>query len=174
MIPSTEIINKCINCAICWTNPSIIAIIPCGHISGCEQCLNNPKIIQCPICRECKQGTIKIKQQVTSNLKCTICQNNETDTVIIPCGHVGCKKCLNNVQITQCPICNICKEMTMKIFQSGEPEDDIQNKSCVSNKRKSKYKNHKLPTNIPKPRWEKYNHTHNITNNQQTNECIIL
>jgi hypothetical protein len=49
-------------CSICIDKESNVAIVPCGHICGCFDCLNNSRISECPICRMRKGLIVKVYQ----------------------------------------------------------------------------------------------------------------
>ena len=51
-------------CAVCLTLPSTHALISCGHVALCQQCLEltppvNGKLL-CPVCRAVATGSIKV------------------------------------------------------------------------------------------------------------------
>mmetsp|Transcript_66660 Transcript_66660/g.159340 ORF Transcript_66660/g.159340 Transcript_66660/m.159340 type:complete len:749 (+) Transcript_66660:111-2357(+) len=50
-------------CVLCWEKPASCAVVPCGHMCGCEGCLEDVKASknpECPICRGPIQSTIRI------------------------------------------------------------------------------------------------------------------
>ena len=48
-------------------------------------------------------------------ITCKMCRENESDILLLPCGHlVCCKKCLPNVR--RCPVCNKVVRGTKEIF----------------------------------------------------------
>lgn len=49
-------------CSICIDKESNVAIVPCGHICGCINCLIGSKVYECPICRGRKTGILKVYQ----------------------------------------------------------------------------------------------------------------
>ncbi|KAK1360684.1 hypothetical protein POM88_045158 [Heracleum sosnowskyi] len=48
-------------------------------------------------------------------VECRVCLTNEVDIVIIPCGHVLCRRCSS--AITQCPFCRLQVSKTVKIYR---------------------------------------------------------
>jgi hypothetical protein len=70
--------------------------------------------------------------------RCQICKRNDSDSAIVPCGHiVGCKKCLENCAITKCPSCMQDKQGVLKVYQSGDNDPICRsslNRLRVSNK----------------------------------------
>ena len=49
----------------------------------------------------------KIKKygNIIHSLECSICMDNISDNILLPCGHLFCSNCLN--QFTQCPTCRV-------------------------------------------------------------------
>lgn len=43
-------------CVVCMSEPRVIALIPCGHLSICRQCYS--RLHACPICRAVIRGAI--------------------------------------------------------------------------------------------------------------------
>lgn len=131
-------------CQICKRNDSNSAIVPCGHIAGCEKCLKNCAITKCPLCKEDKKDVQRVYQSgdsemigraslnklrisgKTQDYKCTICLANESNIAIRPCGHIcGCKECLDTYTITTCPICRTNKTGILKILQLKETPPSV-------------------------------------------------
>ena len=55
----SEICDSNQECRICLDKPSCFALVPCGHICACEDCVKKlPK--DCPICRNEITGTLKV------------------------------------------------------------------------------------------------------------------
>ena len=46
--------------------------------------------------------------------ECNICMENQSDTALVPCGHLVCSNC--SVIVDKCPFCNKNFEKTIKIF----------------------------------------------------------
>lgn len=53
-------------CVICWDAPAEAACVPCGHIAGCVECLNDMIRVcpdrGCPVCRTTIERVIKVFQ----------------------------------------------------------------------------------------------------------------
>lgn len=45
-------------CCVCLSQPSSLAVVPCGHKCLCEHCA--PQVSNCPMCRGPKQSAMKI------------------------------------------------------------------------------------------------------------------
>ena len=50
-------INDSLECKVCLTNRACVMMIPCAHMSTCEDC--SKKLDNCPICRKKILGSIK-------------------------------------------------------------------------------------------------------------------
>ena len=48
---------------------------------------------------------IKKHGNIIQSLECSICMDNISDNILLPCGHLFCSNCLN--QFTQCPTCRV-------------------------------------------------------------------
>lgn len=48
---------------------------------------------------------IKKHGNIISSLECSICMDNISDNILLPCGHLFCSNCLN--QLKECPTCRI-------------------------------------------------------------------
>lgn len=47
-------------CCICEVNEINICLVPCGHVTTCEQCITQLQKKECPICRKAFVQTVKI------------------------------------------------------------------------------------------------------------------
>ena len=56
------------------------------------------------------------KQNNDSNLVCPICLDNYVNVVLIPCGHLVCKNCLNDISKSECFKCRNYIRFTNDIF----------------------------------------------------------
>ena len=48
---------------------------------------------------------IKKHGNIIQALECSICMDNISDNILLPCGHLFCSDCLN--QFTNCPTCRV-------------------------------------------------------------------
>jgi len=48
---------------------------------------------------------IKKHGNIICALECSICMDNISDNILLPCGHLFCSNCLN--QLKECPTCRI-------------------------------------------------------------------
>lgn len=96
-------------CIKCHTKKRNTFILDCGHKVFCQECaqesLRNKE--KCPLCRF---PIVKVSNGFGSNIDdtCIICCENRSDSIILPCGHMGvCSSCLENwINTNQsCPIC---------------------------------------------------------------------
>eukprot|EP01029_Cantina_marsupialis_P019457 TRINITY_DN4514_c0_g1_i1.p1 TRINITY_DN4514_c0_g1~~TRINITY_DN4514_c0_g1_i1.p1 ORF type:complete len:387 (-),score=69.83 TRINITY_DN4514_c0_g1_i1:146-1144(-) len=102
-----------LQCRIEMDGP-IDAVLPCGH-SACRKCLQ--AFVQqsgdCPFCRT--PATIEdIGPLHIESMMCEIGMFNEVNA-FLPCGHVGCKDCLQYIPKSRsgkCPHCPNSKKIT--------------------------------------------------------------
>ena len=59
--------------------------------------------------KESKNNVIKGQSEDASNKECTICMSVDSNTIIMPCGHMcvcdDCGKSLKNSNHCMCPVC---------------------------------------------------------------------
>ncbi|EAY02991.1 hypothetical protein TVAG_325630 [Trichomonas vaginalis G3] len=98
--------NKCIKCQ---EGPRDCYFQDCGHCIYCMSCgqkaLKNKE--SCPLCRFPIIGVTSGFSEDSHGL-CTICNDNEANCIIFPCGHTGfCDKCLSRwyEENKTCPFC---------------------------------------------------------------------
>lgn len=48
------------DCAVCWGSPSVLALVPCGHVCLCSVCITLLTHNQCPICRTTIKDTLRV------------------------------------------------------------------------------------------------------------------
>lgn len=94
-------------------------LAPCGHFIYCTDC--GEKAVEseekCPLCRFPISSVVKgfIHSQ---NNKCEICEKNQSDCIIFPCGHQGlCNNCLTELfsKREECPFCHVSSASFVKI-----------------------------------------------------------
>lgn len=98
--------NACLKCHEKTRNTYLL---DCGHMVYCKECatqaLNNGET--CPLCRF---AIASVAPASTSGDNiCMICQDEKSDSIVIPCGHMGfCERCIKRWLEDHkiCPICN--------------------------------------------------------------------
>ena len=108
--------GKCFKCGV---NNREGFFSPCGHLMYCRHCgeeaVKNKEI--CPLCRFPIQAFACPHEQNLVEGVCTICLTNQSDAVVLPCGHTGyCYSCLSEwiSRNGTCPVCRIeatCKKI---------------------------------------------------------------
>lgn len=96
-------------CIKCQKNKRDCFILNCGHKVYCtkcaEQALENKE--KCPLCRFPIEK-ISTGFDASNDENCTICFENKSDCIILPCGHMGaCASCLEDwfKNKKSCPFC---------------------------------------------------------------------
>lgn len=76
----------------------------CGHACFCRECC--PPKGECPLCHLDYETAI-IPHPMSTDKLCGICMEEEADSILIPCGHLICKKCFLEwyKQDSGCPYC---------------------------------------------------------------------
>ena len=106
-------------CLKCGKNKRNCFFQSCGHCIYCMECgeeaLKNKEL--CPLCRFPIQAFACPHEQNLVEGVCTICLTNQSDAVVLPCGHTGyCYSCLSEwiSRNGTCPVCRIeatCKKI---------------------------------------------------------------
>ena len=96
-------------CLKCKSKPHNCFLLECGHNVYCKECaelaLNNKEL--CPLCRW-NIDKISPGFNTSEDNKCIIYFENEPNSIVLPCGHLGiCSECLENWFNDKkvCPIC---------------------------------------------------------------------
>ena len=55
-------------------------------------------------------------EMLCNKLYCGICNDNEKDIALVPCGHVFCANCLDNTFYAECPVCRRAITSKLSIF----------------------------------------------------------
>ena len=55
-------------------------------------------------------------EMLCNKLYCGICNENEKDIALVPCGHVFCASCLDNTFYAECPVCRRAITSKLSIF----------------------------------------------------------
>lgn len=124
-LDGTEKDNKIIAqknlCIICLSNDKSILSIPCGHMTYCMSCTQDPRFNnrfhnECAVCGKNISQTIVLNPKDLTKF-CLFCDNNPTDILALPCQHLlSCSDCLKDRLITTCPTCHEPITKTNKIF----------------------------------------------------------
>lgn len=94
--------HYCMNCSKILDEIYIIS--NCGHLL-CKDC-STLKYNECKICKSQVTRVIQVYEEEY----CSICLDEETTTVLIPCGHCcACNECIYTMYKTKkcCPVCNV-------------------------------------------------------------------
>jgi hypothetical protein len=70
---SAECVDEADLCLICMEQPKAYALVPCGHVVGCLQCVS--KLSKCPICREDRSGLLSIDVEASKAKVCKHCKH---------------------------------------------------------------------------------------------------
>ena len=96
-------------CLKCNKNKRDCFILDCGHKVYCRECAEKAKENKelCPLCRF---PIVDISNVflVSNDENCIICCDKKSDSIVLPCGHMGfCSTCLENWYSNKkcCPIC---------------------------------------------------------------------
>lgn len=96
-------------CMKCNKNERNCFLLECGHKVYCKECaeeaLNNKE--KCPLCRF-NIEKVSVGFETSDNDNCTICFENKSDCILLPCGHMGvCSSCLEDhfKHKKSCPFC---------------------------------------------------------------------
>lgn len=100
------LLGKCLKCG---TASREVFLVPCGHKIFCQNCGKKAveKEEKCPLCRF-RITSITEGFSVSDDAICSICLENQTDSIVVPCGHTGfCVDCLNEwfTDKCSCPVC---------------------------------------------------------------------
>lgn len=98
-------------CTVCWSAPAS-AIMPCGHMPCCHDCLEQLPNPECPLCRVAYSDLVAL-EEVYALKACNGCQKIPPDMLIIDCKHLlDCEECFTGF----CPLCKKNDAKARKIF----------------------------------------------------------
>ena len=60
-------------CIICLDRPRTYALVPCGHVVGCYECVM--KLPTCPVCRESRTGLLNVALESSKPKVCKHCRH---------------------------------------------------------------------------------------------------
>ncbi len=115
---SPSALTRAAKCACCNVYMADHVCVPCGHISLCERCTQDPQIKYCPVSSCAKEFIHKIKiyddpipAGSARRITCPICLGSHiADYIFVPCWHMLCNECISNAAdahtpIDKCPFC---------------------------------------------------------------------
>lgn len=99
-------------CLICLERRPHVAMVPCGHVTMCRQCVHEmgakriPK--SCMMCRKEVVVALPLLLPASKDGKetCKVCFLNNACVAVRPCGHVSmCEPCSFRLGKWSCPVC---------------------------------------------------------------------
>ncbi|CAE7316586.1 birc7-a [Symbiodinium sp. KB8] len=58
--PALTLSDRLGECIICYDQPASVAVVPCGHLCFCTDCIGHSAPDSCPVCREGVTGNIRV------------------------------------------------------------------------------------------------------------------
>ncbi|OHT05770.1 hypothetical protein TRFO_26453 [Tritrichomonas foetus] len=107
-------------CLRCQKNQRDCFIHPCAHKLYCTECANiiYNSNTTCPLCRFTIDKVVQVYK--CENEKCLVCDENNPDSIVLPCGHIAfCSDCLFTWFSTNnsCPYCRTENSFFKKIVE---------------------------------------------------------
>ena len=57
-LPVADVVTSVSTCSLCFDKPCVVAVVPCGHLCGCFDCLQLCHV--CPICTDPIQTILRV------------------------------------------------------------------------------------------------------------------